>query len=353
MFTPVQVIDKVRESQTIYSFYLKSLDEKPLAPYRPGQHVLVRLSLPGQVNPVLRSYILSTAPGQPHYRITVKREGNHTSPGIASAFLHDQVFPGDTLWISEPQGAFVLPTASRRPVVLVSAGVGITPMLSMLETIAQEPNPRSVWFFHGSRNNEVQPMSKLVRALACEHSHIQVFIHHSQPFEHEIIGEDYDTRGRIDLDFLKRHLPTADADFYLCGPGSFVNVLTEGLKLWGGTDAQLAYEYFGTDQSTAVPDQEINRIPSANVPNSLIRRVSLVRSNQSFVWNDTDGSILDLLESQNIFPPSSCRQGTCMSCSTSLLSGTIRYSPEPFAEPFEGEILICCAQPQTDIELDL
>lgn len=351
MFRPVQVIDKVRESQTIYSFYLKPLDGATLAAYQPGQHILVRLSLPGHTNPVLRSYTLSAAPGQPYYRITIKREYGLTGPGIASSYLHDQVVSGDTLWISEPQGLFVLPSESRRPVVLVSAGVGITPMLSILEAIAQEPNPRPVWFFHGSRNAQVQPMRKSIRALAREHSNIQVFIHHSQPSEGEIIGDDYDTRGRIDLDFLKCQLPTAGADFYLCGPGSFVKILREGLKSWG--DAQLAYAYFELGQSMELSDQQISNNPARKVPNPVMPRVSLIRSTQSFLWNDVNGSILDLLEGQGIFPPSSCRQGTCLSCCTSLLSGAVRYSPEPLAEPFEGEILICCTQPQTDIELDL
>jgi hypothetical protein len=350
MFTEVQVIRKVVESQTICSFYLQPLTGGSLSTYQPGQYIIVRLQIPGQATPVLRSYTLSAAPGQPYYRITVKREQRE---GLASTFLHDRVQPGDTVWISEPQGKFVLPADFRRPVVLLSAGVGITPMMSMLEAIAQETNPRQVWFFHGSRNSEVQPMSQEIRTLAREHSHIKVFIHHSQPTDREIIGEDYDTMGRIDLDFLKRHLPNKEADFYLCGPSSFVKILSDGLKSWCVMDSQLAYEYFSPVQSMAISDQETEGISVEVSTNTSTNRVSLIRSEQSFVWSETYGSILDLLESQGIFPPSSCRQGTCLSCSTSLLSGSVHYAPEPFAEPFDGDILLCCAQPQTDIELDL
>lgn len=351
MFHPVQVIDKVQESRTIWSFYLKPTDGRPVAQYQPGQHIVLRLAVPGHTGPVQRSYTLSTAPGQDHYRITVKREGTTSHPGLASSFLHDHVQPGDTLWISEPGGGFTLPKESRRPVVLLSAGVGITPMLSMLETIAEEPDPRQVWFIHGSRNAGEQPMSAWLRLLARTHAHIRVSIHHSQASATEIPGNDYDAMGRIDLDFLQRHLTDLNADFYICGPASFVKTLSDGLKAWGMSDPQLFCTYFSGNENT---DLAFGQSAPIFIEEDLDKpKISLKQSGRSFAWADGYGNLLNLLEKHDIYPPSSCREGACMSCSTPMISGAISYDPEPFGEPFEGEILLCCARPETDIELDL
>lgn len=352
MFNPVQVVDKVLESQNIYSYYLKPLDEKEIADFQPGQHINVRILLPGEIGFLIRAYTLSSAPGQAFYRITVKRENSYSKPGIVSSFLHEHVQPGDTLWISEPQGTFVLPKTSRRPVVLISAGVGITPMLSMVETIAQEDNPRQVWIFHGSKNKEVQPMNERLKTLASEHENIRVFIHHSQPSDSDKAGIDYDNIGRINLDFLKRSLPHLDADFYLCGPSSFIQTLSDGFRACGVPDSRIAYEYFGA-VPTSVLSKNIVELNSEKRKELSPIRISLANSNQTFLWSDSYGSVLELLEANDIFPPSSCRIGTCMSCSTGLLSGTVTYEPEPLAEPFEGDILLCCARPETDIQLDL
>lgn len=352
MYNPAQVIDKVLEAQNIYSFYLKPSGDKKITDFQPGQHVNVRLSLPGLSGTLTRPYTLSSAPGQSHYRITVKWEGGHSRSGLASSFLHDHVHPGDTLWISEPQGTFVLPKTSRRPVVLISAGVGITPMLSMIETIALEHNPRTVWVFHGSKNKEVQPMGQRLKTLAGEHENIRVSIHHSQPSDSDVVGIDYDRIGRIDLDFLKRSLPDLDADFYLCGPSAFIQTLSDGLRFHGVPDSGIAYEYFGA-VPTNVLSKTIPELTSEKKQELSPIRVSLANSNQTFLWSDSYGSILELLEANEIFPPSSCRLGTCMSCSTGLLSGTVTYEPEPLAEPFDGDILLCCARPQTDLQLDL
>ncbi|OJV21784.1 MAG: hypothetical protein BGO21_24760 [Dyadobacter sp. 50-39] len=353
MFKPVQVIDKVQESQTIWSFYLKPADGDRLAHYLPGQHIIVRLQIPGQAGPVQRSYTLSGVPGQKLYRITVKREGTPDQPGIASSFLHDHVDIGDTIWISEPLGGFALQKDSRRPVVLLSAGVGITPMLGMLEAIAEEPDPRQVWFVHGSRNAGEQPMLAWLRSLARTQAHIRVSIHHSQPSPSEIIGVDYDALGRIDLDFLKQNSSPANSDFYICGPASFVKTLADGLRSLGIADSRLFCTYFSGNDNNVLPNQQTAPIFIEEDLAGAVPTISLTQSGRSFSWADGYGNLLNLLEKHDIYPPSSCREGTCMSCSTRMISGTVIYDPEPFGDPFEGEILLCCARPETDITLDL
>lgn len=348
MFNRFRIINKVQESQNIYSFYLKPSDEKEITHFQPGQHVNIRISLPGNNDTITRPYTLSSAPGQHQYRITVKRE-----EGIVSSFLHDHVKPGDTLWISEPMGKFVLPKNSRKPVVLISAGVGITPMISMVEAIADEPDPRQVWLFHGSKNKQVRPMAELLKTLSDKHDNIRVHMHHSRPADDEIAGIDYDAIGRIELNFLKNHLPDYDADYYLCGPATFIETLSDGLRSLGISDEQIFSEYFGRVAIDKIPDNtdENDNFVKEQKPAEI--RISLMQSEQSFAWNNSYGSILDLLEANGIFPPSSCRLGTCMSCCTGLLAGAVSYQPEPLAEPFEGDILLCCAKPQTNLELDI
>ncbi len=342
MFRPFRVVQKIQESQTITSFYLEPNDGGPLLRYQPGQHVTLRLTLPGRTGALLRSYTLSEAPGHPHYRITVKREGT----GLVSGFLHDMVKVGDVVFAAQPQGDFYLPLASRRPVVLLSAGVGITPMLSMVEAIAQEPAPREVWFLHGSRNERGQAMRQYLRNLALAHPKIQVHFHHSQPDAWETAGQEYDAVGRLDVAFLQRQLPSPDADFYLCGPPAFIETLYEGLRTWGIADERLFYEYFGAGKSLRPPT-------GTALFSATAYTVGLARSGRRLAWTGAEASLLDLLEAHAVYPPSSCRQGTCLTCSTGLVSGEIGYEPEPLAEPFDGDILVCCAQPHSDLILDL
>ncbi|GAB3219938.1 2Fe-2S iron-sulfur cluster-binding protein [Spirosoma arcticum] len=348
MLRPFRVTKKVQESQTIRSFYLEPADGQAIDDYQPGQYITLRLTLPGRVEPVLRSYTLSAAPGQSFYRITIKREGSVTEPGLVSGFLHDQVEVGDILSVAAPKGNFILSAVSRRPVVLLSGGVGITPMLSMIETIAQEPNPRFVWFLHSSLNEQVQPMGQRLRKLALVHPHIRMHIHHSQPTPWETPGQEYDAIGQLDLAFLRSYLLDHDADFYLCGPAGFMEALYDGLRTWGVPDEHIFYEYFGEGKS-------LSPSPRADFSNSLATtfRVELARSGQVLRWQNSTDSLLDLLEANAIYLPNNCRQGTCMTCSTGLVSGQVRYKPEPLAEPFEGDILVCCARPESDLVLDL
>ncbi len=348
MFRQLRVIDKVRESQTITSFYLQPDNDQPLASYLPGQYITLRLLLPGKIEPVLRSYTLSSAPHQPFYRITVKREGAVAQPGLVSGFLHDSVQVDDTLWVSAPQGDFFLPTASRRPIVLLSGGVGITPMLSMLAAIASEPNPRQVWFLHGSVNEDVQPMRRYLQNLADIHAHIEAHIHHSQPADWETLGKEYDVLGQLDVAFLQHYLPSHEADFYLCGPAGFMETLYNGLRSWGVADEAIFYEYFGTGKSLR---PAVLRQPTDSIADAFT--IMLKQSGRSLPWNSSHKNLLSLLEANAISVPSSCRQGTCTTCSTGLVSGRISYEPEPLAEPFDGDILVCCARPESDLVLDL
>lgn len=353
MFRPFRVTQKVRESQTISSFYLEPSDGKAIADYQPGQYIILALTLPGQTAPVLRSYTLSAAPGHPYYRITVKREGSATQPGLVSGFLHGRVQVGDTLSVAAPQGDFFLPATSRRAVVLVSGGVGITPMLSMVEAITSEPNPREVWFLHSSINEDVQPMRRYLQNLSLVHPNVRVHIHHSRPAHWETPGQEYNAIGQLDLAFLQKYLPANDANFYLCGPAAFMESLYDGLWTWGVADEYIFYEYFGAGKSLR-PSTGANSFSSLPTPfRRPTAQIDLARSGRSLYWQDGDVSLLALLEANGVYLPNSCRQGTCMTCSTSLVSGQVRYEPIPMAEPFDGDILVCCAQPESDLVLDL
>lgn len=290
---------------------------------------------------MLRSYTLSNAPAGPQYRITVKRE----PLGLVSGFLHDSVAIGDLLEVAAPQGTFYLPTESRKPVVLLSGGVGITPMLSMVEAIAQEAAPREVWFIHGSRREDLQPLRRYLRNLSQAHAHVRVHTHHSEPGADERPGDEYDAVGQVDLTFLRTHLPHRDFDFYLCGPASFMETLYDGLRDWGVADDAIHYEYFGAGKTLQTQER-------IETPAEIFWNIALTRSGRHLNWTGEHPSLLALMEAHQIDMPYSCRVGTCLSCSTECLSGQISYDPVPLAEPFDGDILLCCARPQSDLVLN-
>lgn len=356
MFRPFRVIDKVVESRTITSFYLEPTDGEPLAPFRAGQFVYVEVSPAGQAKPLRRPYTLSSAPHQPYYRITVKRETPISPSGGMSAYLHDQVGVGDTLQISAPMGDFIWSAPETKPVVLLSGGVGITPMLSIVEAILAADSQQEIWFLHGSIDADVQPMHGYLRQLSARRANVRVHLHHSEPTADEVLGEHYDTLGRIDLAFLKRQLPHAHFTYYLCGPPAFMDDLRTGLQAWGVADEAIHVEYFSSgplQEKTPNGGLREKANGEAGQASNQAYRIELSRTGSRFNWDTTKSSLLEQLEAVGVYPPSSCRTGTCLSCSTDLLSGHIAYDPEPFAEPFEGQILLCCARPESDLVLDL
>ncbi|KAA9025788.1 NO-inducible flavohemoprotein [Niallia endozanthoxylica] len=241
------IVDKkVKESDVITSFYLKPEDGKTIASYKAGQYITVKVLPEGEKYTSLRHYSLSDAPGMDYYRISVKREQGlgETPDGVVSNYLHKSVQEGDIIQVSAPAGEFVL-EAKETPAVLISGGVGLTPMVSMLKTIVKEQPERKVTFIHGALNSQVHALKDEVAKVVSEHENAASFVAYSDPTEQDLAAENFDKQGFIDLDWLKSILPTNQADFYFCGPVPFMKIMYRTLKDWGVPEENIHFEFFG------------------------------------------------------------------------------------------------------------
>jgi len=351
---------KTPESDTITSFYLVPVDGGSIPTYLPGQFLGFKLAVPGQSEPVRRTYTISEEPGaDTYYRLSIKREPAPAGrpdlpPGVSSNYFHDDVVEGSVIDVRAPRGDFHLDVESRRPVVLLSGGVGLTPMISMLGHICEEESPRGVWFIHGTRNGREHAFGDRVRGLAARHSNINVRILYSQPEGADRPGADFDRAGRVTIDYVKENLPGRDFDFYLCGPTAFMKDLYDGLRTWGVPESDIHYEFFGPAQSLAELDNGAEREVAVEGESAEAFDVTFSRSGVSAAWNGSSDNILELAEGAGLNPDSSCRSGNCHTCLCTVKSGTFEYIHDDIFEPDgEDEILICSARPTSDLEIDL
>jgi ferredoxin-NADP reductase/MOSC domain-containing protein YiiM len=349
-FRSLRVSDKKRESSSVTSLILEPADGHPLKAALPGQFVVLRLR-PRRDEPVLlRSYSLSDEPRDDRYRISVKREAH----GAAGAYIETQARVGDVLEVSAPRGNFTLGPGDG-PVILLSAGIGATPVLAMLHALAAGASPREVWWIYGARNGSEHPFSAeasaLLKALARSHSHIC----YSSPGPSDQRAIDFDIPGRLDLRVLQELGVPRDADFYLCGPSAFMSDLTAALGAWGVAAEHVHTETFGSGPSKTPGVAEAPRrpphLPDGPAGSGLL--VSFARSNLDVRWGSAFQSLLELAEACDVPVRWSCRTGVCHSCETGLIGGMVSYRPDPVEPPADGNVLICCSQPTGDIVIDL
>lgn len=349
-FRPLRIARIARESESVVSFELEPADSLPLAAPLPGQFVVLRLRPDLAAAPLLRSYSLSGPPSAERYRVSVKRE----PLGVASAYLADDAREGDVLEVSAPRGTFTL-RAGERPVVLLSAGVGATPVLAMLHALVSEGSRREVWWLFGARSRDEHPFLEesrdLVRALPSGHAHVR----YSRPRAEDRLGVDYDAPGRLTVVALEEVGVPRDADFYLCGPSAFLRDLTAGLAGWGLPRQRIHTEVFGPGESKTpgiapAPPRPPHPPPGAPGPGPL---VSFARSGLAVPWGPSFGSLLELAEACDVPVRWSCRTGVCHSCESGLVSGSVAYGPEPLERPATGNLLICCSKPAGDVVVDL
>ncbi|MBO1624386.1 NO-inducible flavohemoprotein [Bacillus arachidis] len=240
------VVKKEKESDVITSFYFKPEDGGELSTFLPGQYVTIQLNIEGETYTHNRQYSLSDAPGKGYYRISVKRETAAETPdGKVSNYLHDHVQEGDILPLSAPAGDFVLNMDSNLPIVLISGGVGITPMMSMLNTLIERDSNRKVYFIHAALNSKVHAMKEHVQQVENEHEQVEVYTCYSSPTEQDLQAKNFDKEGFIDLDWLQSIIPTNKADFYFCGPVPFMKHINKDLVEWGVSPEHIHYEFFG------------------------------------------------------------------------------------------------------------
>jgi ferredoxin-NADP reductase/MOSC domain-containing protein YiiM len=337
------------ESLTVFSLTLTSLDGQPLATPLPGQFVVLRLHPDPAAAPLLRSYSLSGAPEADHYRISIKHEAH----GAASSYLRNRVRVGDCLEVSAPRGTFTL-RSSERAAVLLSAGVGVTPMLAMLHTLVATGSAREVWWLYGARNGAEHPFARECGELLRQLPRSCRYIVYSQASASEPSGADFDTRGHLGLDVLTRLGVPQEADFYLCGPVAFLQDLTRGLLSLGVPPNRLHSEIFGPAGSSTPGINEQRPSPHAPAgPAGKGPHISFARSGFSVDWDSRFQNLLDLTEACDVPVRWSCRTGVCHSCEVALIGGSVTYEPDPLDPPAIGNLLICCSRPQGDVVIDL
>jgi nitric oxide dioxygenase len=256
-YRPFVVERKVGESEIVTSFYLVPRDGGPLAEFKPGQYITVKIGR-AESPTAPRNYSLSDRPGAGHYRISVKREIGLAADdpcGLVSNYLHDEVREGDCLQIGPPCGEFVLDLNKTpdRPIALVSGGIGLTPLVSMLRTLAHQGVTTPVYFIHGARNSRVHALAGEVRALAAQYDYIQTHFRYDAPLADDLREGRCDSTGVIDIELVRELLPSNDVEFYFCGPKPFMAGLYHGLKAWGAGEEQLHFEFFGPRQELTAP----------------------------------------------------------------------------------------------------
>jgi ferredoxin-NADP reductase/DMSO/TMAO reductase YedYZ heme-binding membrane subunit len=334
-FRPFRVVALTHESATVLSLTLVPDDKRPIAPHLPGQFVPVRL------DGLTRTYSLSAAPGGGRYRISVKREAG----GAMSERLHERVAVGDVLELGRPAGRFVLDEQRARPVVLLSAGIGVTPVLAMLDALAAARSERSVWWIHGARCGSEHPFRDEVRARLARLPGGHAYVSYSRPDPWDEPGPT----GRLTAATVVGLGVPLDADFHLCGTPSFVGDLTSGLLEAGVAPADITSESFGGGAPTPAPGVRAATATTATGPTSAI---AFARSEVSTTWDGSFTSLLDLAEAHAVPNAASCRVGACHGCRATVLSGEVHHDPEPLAPPPAGSALLCCARPRGDLVLD-
>jgi ferredoxin-NADP reductase/MOSC domain-containing protein YiiM len=349
-FRPLRVVRIADESRSIFSIHLALPDGSPLPGALPGQFLAVRLPAHAGGGPLIRSYSLSGPPGADQYRISVKQEIH----GAASTWLRGHVRVGDTLEVAAPRGTFTL-RAGSGPVLLLSAGVGATPVLAMLHALAAERSTREVWWLHGARNAVEHAFAAEARALLAQLPNARTRVCYSRPEPGDVAGSDHATTGRLSADVLATLALPHDADAYLCGPPEFLTDVGAALAAAGFAKSRLHTEIFGAGpamtpgvvgaatQAPHAPATEPGTGPS----------VAFARSGLNVHWDPRYASLLELAEACSVPTRWPCRTGVCHSCESGMLSGAVDHSPEPVEAPAEGNILICCARPRGDVVLDL
>jgi ferredoxin-NADP reductase/ferredoxin len=349
-FHPFRVAGIDQESASVISIRLVPLEEVVPSAAQPGQFVTVRVRPDGEAAPLLRSYSLSGRPGGDGYRISVKREAH----GTASGYLHTQLGVGDTLELAAPRGAFVLQPGDR-PVVLVSAGVGATPVLAMLHALVEERPRRQVWWLHGARSRAEHSFAHEVDDLLARLPGAHRLVCYSNPGPRDRAGLDFDVRGHLTAQVLEDAAPPVDAAYYLCGPTPFMDEVGAALAAQGVTPERINVEVFGPSDpiNPGIVDSTRQRPHPLEGPPGPGPEIWFSRSNLTVPWDPAFQSLLELAEACDVPVRWSCRSGVCHTCETGLVSGTVSYRPDPVEDAGPGNAYLCCSRPQTDVVLDL
>lgn len=351
-----RIDEKVYEGGDICSFYLSPHDGKSLPPFLPGQYLTFSLQIPGENKPIVRCYSLSDSPHQSDkYRVSIKRlppppNQPDAQPGQVSNFFHRELSHGDIVDVKCPAGNFYLDTSKHSPVVLIGGGVGVTPVLSMLNNLAHISSKREIWFFYGVRNHNEHIMQSHFEELAREFENIHLQVCYSNPEEDDKQNTDFHHAERVSVDLLKKVLPSNNYDYYICGPQPMMESLITGLKEWGVPKETIHMEAFGP---ASVKIRSKTKGDSASEGQQAEEyNITFSRTGKSLKWHPDSGTLLEFAEANDIVIDSGCRAGNCGTCVTAIQSGELDYLEDSGTAIESGCCLACIAVPKTDIVVE-
>lgn len=346
-------------AEQICSFYLEPEDHQDLPPFKPGQYLTFRLIAPkaggNDTEQITRCYSLSDAPRADHYRVSIKRavsppESDHP-PGRSSNFFHDSIPVGATVQVRAPSGRFYLEPGSS-PIVLIAGGIGITPLLSMLNWRQIHQPEREAWLFYGVPNSKAAAFVSHLQDMAAHNPNVHLRLCFSDPLPGDRMGRDFHRHGYVDLNFLRMELPLKSYHYYICGPTPMMEALVPALEDWGVPDSRIHFEAFGpaSIERRRVDDTVVE---SAGGVSSREVMVNFSKSGKQARWSPQFSSLLEFAEAQGIAIDSGCRAGRCGTCQTILQSGEVTYRQSPEFDPEPGACLMCVCTPKTDVTLEV
>ncbi|MES9993874.1 MAG: 2Fe-2S iron-sulfur cluster-binding protein [Candidatus Thiodiazotropha sp.] len=359
-FVPFRVIRRVGENVTgdICSFFLQPCEPIHLPDFLPGQYLTLKFELPvggeNGLRTVTRCYSLSDRPRRDYYRISVKRA---TTPaahpeaptGVVSNYLHDRIEVGDQLMIKAPSGSFHLLDEPALPLVLIAGGIGITPMLSIINTLLEQGSKRETWLFYGVGNGREVIMHGLLQRLEQTLPHFHLHLCYSRPDPRDRIGTDYQHRGHVDMALLQDVLKLGRYHYYICGPSAMMESMVPGLQALGVPSSDIRYEAFGP----ASPAKAVVNERKRSISDDESLEVSFSKSKHSARWSNGHDSLLNFIEAEGIAVDSACRSGSCGSCRTKIESGEVAYHQELEVEVETGHCLLCVSRPASNLKLAL
>lgn len=355
-FRKFELVKKVIEAQDTCSFYLAPHDRRPLPPFKPGQFLTFKLDIPGQKKQVIRCYSLSdSAFNQQTYRLTIKRvppprDKPEVPPGLSSNYFHDQLNETDIIDVKAPSGAFFFDLTHPHPSVLIGGGIGLTPVLSMVNSMVDSGYKHETWFFYGLRNGAEHAMKEHLKKLDEQHDWLHMHVCYSAPSEGDVLGEDYHHKGRVGVALFKELLPSNNYNFYMCGPPPMMNSMVSDLEEWGVPENRIHFEAFGPASVKKVKQAQAE---SAEDATTSIYSVNFAKSGKKIEWLGDCDSLLELAEENDVVMDFGCRAGNCGTCLTAVKEGIIELVQDDVGADCEkGSCLTCVSIPKSDIVLD-
>ena len=347
-----KVARKVAECADTFSFYLRPHDGKPLPPFKPGQYLTFQLPVPGQPRPIIRCYSLSDSPHHPdYYRVSIKRcpapkDKPEILPGLSSNFFHDHVSEGDIVDVKAPSGHFFLDLNSDRPVVLIGGGIGVTPVMSMLNALTESKSQREIWFFLGIRHSGEHCFREHLARVTKDNPNVKLHVCYSDPLEKDKKGTDYTHGERVSVELFKKVLPSSNYVYHICGPPPMMQSLVKDLDAWGVPEKDVLFEAFGPASVKKASK------PADAAPPPAECDITFKKSGKKITWKSTDGTLLEFGEANKVSLDSGCRAGNCGTCKVALLAGEVSTVTTPSFQAEGGSCLTCVLVPKGALTLD-